>query len=409
MLTPPARKQRRTRGMDRIPDDGVPFPPSEPPEVTAPSFSEATIARLLRCWEPLPGVLLAVSGGPDSVALMLLAAAWTERCSGTTSLQVATVDHGLRPRSRDEAETVAEWAKALGLPHTTLVWEGEKPGARIQEKAREKRYELLFAHARKIGAAALATAHHADDQAETILFRMIRGSGITGLAGMAPMTDRGGCLLSRPLLELTKQELVAHCEAANHPYFRDPSNEDPAYARTRIRDLLRRLEPEGLDRQVLLDLGRRAGRADTALAEQARRVRATLASENSKGRIRVEMRALAAEPDEIVMRIIANEIRKINGGHEIRLDRLERLSARFREALRSGTRLSASLGGAIVDLDLHGTLGLRKEPERQRGRPVRSTISRSRSRPEAGARSLGKDEDDAYITESAELSVQDTA
>jgi tRNA(Ile)-lysidine synthase len=356
--------------------DGAARPSSLPPESREPVFSDATIARMFRAWESLPGVLLAVSGGPDSVALMLLAAAWVRSRSGPPWLRVATVDHGLRPQSRDEAKAVAAWATSLGLAHATLVWDGPKPKTRIQELAREKRYELLLAHAAKTGAGALATAHHADDQAETILFRLIRGSGVAGLAGMASTSERDGCSISRPLLDRAKNDLVAHCEAENHPYFRDPSNTDPAYARTRIRDLLARLEPDGLNRHVLLELGRRASRVEAALADQTRRVCATLVAEREEDRLVAGVRALATEPDEIVMRVIANEIKKINEGRDIRLDRLERLAERFCVALRSGTRLCASLGGTIVELDLDGTLVLRRETERQRGTRVRSTLPR---------------------------------
>jgi tRNA(Ile)-lysidine synthase len=336
-------------------------------------FSDAAIARLFQSWEPLRGVLLAVSGGPDSVAMMLLAAAWARVRSVAPQLHVATVDHGLRPASADEALAVAAWAKALGLAHRTLVWDGPKPKARVQELAREKRYELLLAHAAEIGAAAVATAHHADDQAETILFRLLRGSGVAGLAGMASPSERGGCLISRPLLGCPKDELIAVCEAAAHPYFRDPSNADTVFARARIRDLLARLEPEGLNRRVLVVLGRRAARAEAALVQQALEICSSLDAERTQDRFVAGMRAVATEPEEIVMRVIATEIKKVNQGREIRLDRLESLAARVHGALRSGERFSASLGGALVELGPDGTLTLRRESPRRRGTGVRSS------------------------------------
>lgn len=366
--------ERARSGSAEVPDQVSPCPAER-----HCVLSETTIERLFASWEGLPGVLLAVSGGPDSVALMLLAAAWARGRSEAPQLRVATVDHGLRPESRDEAEAVAAWAKALGLAHAILVWDGPKPKARIQELAREKRYELLLAHAKEVGAGALATAHHADDQAETILFRLLRGSGLTGLAGMAETSQHAGCLLSRPLLGFSKDDLIGYCEAQTHPYFRDPSNADPAFARTRIRDLLARLEPEGLNRRVLLELARRASRAEAALGEYARRVHATLDATRTPDRCIIEAHRLAAEPNEIVMRVVANEIRRINDGRNIRLERLESLTARFCVALRTGTRLAASLGGVIVDLSPDGTLTLRRETERQRGRQVRSTSSRAGS------------------------------
>jgi tRNA(Ile)-lysidine synthase len=392
MLTHAAQGDE-TAGRDRARSAaGLPAAPAQAGERI---FSDETIARLFRSWDELAGVLLAVSGGPDSVALMLLAARWAKGRPAAPRLSVATVDHRLRRESCAEATAVAAWAEALGLPHTTLVWDGPKPTARVQERAREKRYELLLAHAKEIEATALATAHHADDQAETILFRLLRGSGLAGLSGMAAASARDGFLVSRPLLELPKQDLVATCEAVAHPYFRDPSNTDTAYARTRIRDLLARLEPDGLNRRLLLELGRRVLRAETALAEVARRASARLEADRGESRFIARAGMLASEPDEIIMRVLACEIKNLNAGHQIRLDRLESLAARLGVALRSGGRLCATLGGAIVELDPDGTLTLCREPPRRRGARVRSSLPRAGRRATAAKRSLGKDRDDA--------------
>ena len=153
-----------------------------------------------RFFAPLAGrwALLAVSGGPDSLALMRLAARWlVEGQAGGAASHVATVDHGLRPDRGQEAEAVAGWAEAVGLPHSILTWQGAKPRSRIQERARTVRYALLGAHARELGADYLLTAHHADDQAETILFRLLRGSGLAGLAGMSSEIMLGNIRLYR--------------------------------------------------------------------------------------------------------------------------------------------------------------------------------------------------------------------
>ena len=208
-------------------------------------FTATEIETLFAPLSAARGVLLAVSGGPDSVALMLLAAAWAR--PGTPKLAVATVDHGLREGSRGEAEAVAAWAQSLGLPHQILSWDGEKPKTRIQERARAARYDLLFRHARALGADHVLTAHHADDQAETILFRLLRGSGVAGLAGMPVAARHGEIVHLRPLLAYPKAALVELCEARGQAYFRDPSNEDLGFARTRLRRLLRLLAEEELD------------------------------------------------------------------------------------------------------------------------------------------------------------------
>ena len=198
-------------------------------------MEKISTAKLAALFAPLAGrrALLAVSGGPDSLALMRLAARWlVEGQAAGASLYVATVDHGLRPGSREEAEAVAGWAEAVGLPHSILTWQGAKPRSRIQERARTVRYALLGAHARELGADYLLTAHHADDQAETILFRLLRGSGLAGLAGMSSEIMLGNIRLYRPLLTYSKKMLINYCEAFDQPYFRDPSNENSVlYAR----------------------------------------------------------------------------------------------------------------------------------------------------------------------------------
>lgn len=334
-------------------------------------FSPERIASLFRSWEKQTGILLAVSGGPDSVALMLLAARWA-RDLRSPLLRVATVDHGLRADSRDEAIAVSRWAAELSLPHVTLVWEGPKPRSRIQERAREARYGLLFGHAAAIGADCLATAHHADDQAETILFRLLRGSGPAGLAGMAPETPRDGLLHSRPLLGCRKTELVDFCVANSHPFFDDPSNRDPRFARTRIRDLAGSLARHGLDCESLARLGHRAARAEAALAMRAEAVRMSLPAIRTPDGFSADLTDLLAEPDEIFLRILTFEIKALNRGRPIRLDRLERLTTDLRNALHEGAAASATLGGTLLKLDCDRRLTIVHERRRD---PIRRTAT----------------------------------
>jgi tRNA(Ile)-lysidine synthase len=145
-------------------------------------------------------LLLAVSGGPDSTALLLMAQAWAARRGGVPRLEAATVDHGLRPESADEARAVAALCEKLAIPHHTLLWQGEKPKTRLQERAREARYALLAQCAKAAGADVIVTGHHLDDQAETALFRLMRGSGVAGLRGMSAQSARDGVTIARPLL-----------------------------------------------------------------------------------------------------------------------------------------------------------------------------------------------------------------
>ncbi|MGK0491255.1 MAG: tRNA(Ile)-lysidine synthase [Sphingomonas echinoides] len=178
-------------------------------------------------------IALAVSGGPDSMAMLALAAA-----AFPGQVHAATVDHRLRAAAAAEARMVADWCADAGVPHTTLVVAELIGPASVQAHARAVRYDLLVRWAVEIGARCLATAHHADDQAETFLMRAARGSGVAGLAGIR-VRHRREIDLVRPLLGWRVSELRALAVAAAVPFVDDPSNADPHYDRTRFRALLR--------------------------------------------------------------------------------------------------------------------------------------------------------------------------
>jgi tRNA(Ile)-lysidine synthase len=312
------------------------------------------------------GLLLAVSGGPDSTALLLMAAHWV-RLRGSPRLEAATVDHGLRPESAREAAAVAKLCESLGVPHHTLVWSRPKPKTRLQERARDARYALLAERAKEIGADFIVTAHHLDDQAETVLFRLIRGTGIGGLAGMPAQSTRDGVTLARPLLGLSKAELIAYCEAEDVDYVRDASNEDPRFARTRMRALLKSLEAEGLDAPALSRLARRAARVEEALERQTFAVESRIRLFESGG---CDAAKLFAEPTEIVQRLLNLTIARV-GRHDakrIGLEKIETLTAGLHEAWLGRERFSANVAGAHVTCDAKGAVRVEREPPRGRER-----------------------------------------
>jgi tRNA(Ile)-lysidine synthase len=314
-----------------------------------------------------PSLLLAVSGGPDSTAMLLMAAEWaSERAA--PKLYAATVDHGLRAESAAEAAVVGALAEKLGVPHATLRWLGEKPRTRLQERAREARYQLLAAHAVSLGARVVVTAHHLDDQAETVLFRLLRGSGIAGLAGMAARSRRGEIEIARPLLDVPKAELVALCDARGVAYARDPSNADPRFARPRLRAMRDALAAEGLDALALARLGRRAAVVEAALATKTAEAEARLRLVET-GRCRAA--ALAAEPVEIVRRLLTLAVAKVSGVDPTRVpfDAMERTAEDFVMAVTQRQEFAANVAGALVVCDREGVAQVGPEPPRRTGSP----------------------------------------
>ena len=312
-------------------------------------------------------ILLAISGGPDSTALLKLAADWRAAGPARPDICAATIDHGLRPEARAEAQAVAALAQKLGITHSILVWEGEKPLAAVQEKARAARYRLLVAHAHEIGADCIVTAHHADDQAETVLMRMARGSGIAGLAGMRRVVALDGLSLVRPLLDVPKSGLVAFCRAEGLPFAEDSSNVDPRYARARLRLLAQTLAAQGLSARRLTELARRAARADEALGAMAQNVGDRVCKSDPAGGARLDFKALLAEPEEIGLRVLIAGVKRLSAA-PLRLHRVEDAFGRISKACRAGESLKLSLGGALLRLDSSGSLTLGAEPARRRGR-----------------------------------------
>ena len=314
------------------------------------------------------GVVLAVSGGPDSVALMRLAAQVRAQAPSVPGY-AATVDHRLRPQSRTEAEAVACWAEASGFPHTILTWEAGAPRARLQETARDARYGLLAAKARELCASHVLVAHTLDDQAETVLMRMARGTGIAGLGGMRAEVERNGVVLARPFLGLRKERLLATCQTESWPYFDDPSNEDPRFARARMRrTVLPLLRNEGLTPERLAALARRAQRAEEALSARAEAVLAVVRMGASSGRMEIAGAPLLGEPEAIFLRVVARAIVSVagTGARPVRLERFEtHVLGKLRPALDAGTPFRLTLGGALIEVRANRVLVVGPEPPRR--------------------------------------------
>jgi tRNA(Ile)-lysidine synthase len=317
-------------------------------------ISAAEAKRAFADWATVPALILAVSGGPDSVALMWLAARWHGALRKGPELVAVTVDHGLRPEAAREARDVKRLAASLDIPHRTLRWTGAKPATGLPAAAREARYRLLARAARAAGATHVLTAHTRDDQAETLLMRMARGSGLAGLAAMARQTKRDGITLVRPLLQVPKARLVATLAKAKIEFATDPSNADPAYARPRIRALMPALAPEGFDSRNLARLASRLGRADAALELMADGAERFLSLQTPAGSPDgIDAGAFAGLAEEIRVRLLLRMIDRV--GHEgpAELGKVENLLFALDQAARAGGKgilLKQTLAGAMISL-----------------------------------------------------------
>lgn len=284
-----------------------------------PSFAAAVTSLIGRSLAPDERFAVAVSGGADSLALLLLATdAYGAR------VQALTVDHGLRPAAAAEAAQVAAICAALGVPHAILRWEAEKPGASLQAEARAARYRLMADFCRDAGIAFLATAHHADDQAETLLLRLSRGAGLGGLAGVRACRPLApGVTLLRPLLPQRRAALAALVAARGLTPVDDPSNRDPRYDRTHARALLQ--AAKWLDAERLA-----ASAAHLADAEAALAWTAAFAWQGRASVTQDEVRLDAADlPHEVVRRLVLRAIAMIAPGATPRGPDVERLIAKL--------------------------------------------------------------------------------
>jgi tRNA(Ile)-lysidine synthase len=295
-------------------------------------------------------VILAVSGGPDSMALLVLAAEWGRRQVSAPALSVATVDHGLRAASAGEAEFVAEAARRLGLSHTILRWEGEKPGSGLAEAARLARYRLLERFARSLGdRTAVVTAHHLDDQAETFAMRLARGAGIEGLAAMRPertLVDGSTVTLVRPLLAFPKSRLHATLEERDLGFVEDPTNDDMRFERVRVRRNIAALDSIGISASALATSARRIGEAEAALRYAEARFTETLRlSFGHEVFAALDREAFSAGPLFLRQKVLARLITRYGGATPApRLSEVEELTARLQDA----RNCTATLGGAVV-------------------------------------------------------------
>lgn len=288
-------------------------------------------------------VAVAVSGGADSMALTHMLAA-----SGVQQVYALTFDHGLRPESSTEARQVGQWLSGIpSLTHHILTWYGDKPHTRILEKARQARYDAMGAFCQEHKISFLYVAHHQDDQAETVLMRLAKGSGLDGLCGMSSAMDMGGVTIKRPLLDTPKSELLDYCARFDIPYVQDPSNQNENFLRPRLRAVQSVLAEEGLTPKRLSLTARRLARAREALDIMTDQFISDHVSGFQAGTslLTIDLQALRAVPEEIAVRVIVRTLScfRSNEDYAPRLERTEELT----QDIVSGVFKGATLGGCL--------------------------------------------------------------
>lgn len=296
---------------------------------------------------------VAVSGGADSLCLAYAAAEWAQ--ANNKKCIALTVDHGLRLESTKEAKQVALWMQEKGILHETLVWEGNKPKTRVEEKAREARYALLTDWCHQHGVSTLLLAHHQDDQAETFFLRLARSSGVDGLSAMKEKTTRHGILILRPFLDYSRAEIQSFLKQFYQTtWVEDPSNQNEVYERVRFRQKASFLAELGLTSSVVALTAKRLGRVQEALSCLTKDFIAKHVSFNAVGYVFVEYRTYQELAAELQIRVLADLIVWVSGSNKpLRYSALEKVWAKIPTTMTfAGVQFISSKKGFYICKEL---------------------------------------------------------
>lgn len=282
---------------------------------TFSAFGDDEIARLFEPLKNHKAIAVGVSGGPDSMALMLLLVRWRVILGQQApDVWVLSVDHGLRREARDEVAEVGNMARKWGLKHQAFVWENAKDtSSNVQARAREARYGLMSAWCEHQQISHLLVAHTLNDQAETVLLRLARGSGVDGLSAMDRHNVWGKTVIYRPLLAVARKRLLQLLSEIDCSYVDDPSNHDPKYDRVQVRDALNVLAPLGITPQKLADTAGRLREARRALDVMTQDAFLCGVEMFDAGYSILDPQILVQSPPEIQRRLLGRLLRSIAG------------------------------------------------------------------------------------------------
>ena len=284
-------------------------------------------------------IAVAVSGGGDSMALALLLQEWAR--ANNVKLTAFTVDHGLRAGSSDEALAVQKILQSRGITHEILKWQGDKPATHIQEEARAARYRLLFDACRRHGIPTLAVAHNLEDQIETFWMRLAHGSGIDGLAAMAPSRSENGLTIIRPLLGVTRDALRDYCRGQGVEWVEDPSNANEKFLRVKLRQFESLLAGEGLTPQRLSQVLQKLGDARDALQAVAATYFQSMATVHPEGYVTLKTAEWKNLPVDLQRRLLSLCLAPFSrGGYAAGFDGIEDLRLALQEKEFTGRTLA---------------------------------------------------------------------
>lgn len=305
--------------------------------------------------------VVAVSGGSDSMALLYLVDLWAREQE--TDFHVITIDHGLRAESAKEVLWVKDKCEEIDRPCHCIKLDLDGDKSSLQERAREARYQALIDQCHEIGSTTLLVAHHADDQIETLLHRLISGSGLQGLTGMDMVSKRQGVDIFRPLLSFKKSELLDFLKLNNKEWMEDPSNKKEIFTRVRLRQFL---QEEGLSAKRLDILHQRLSRANDALDFVTQNLFEQFSSFQFWGEVTFDLEKFHAQPLEIQIRILEKMIRAVRGSG------LSYMKLSSLEDIVHSQEQRRTLHGCLIDVK-EGQMTVVREPMKQSIEPIVST------------------------------------
>ncbi len=314
----------------------------------------------LQPFEENPHIAIAVSGGGDSMALALLASGWINDNGG--NITALTVNHGLRKEAANEAIQVTKWLKTHDIAHKILTYSGDIPKSNIQEQARDIRYDLMTDWCKDNNILHLLVAHNMEDQAETFLIRLQRGSGVDGLSAMSPISWKNNVRILRPLLKISHDDLLDYLQAKNQEWIEDPSNKKNSYLRNRVRAFLANETDNKATIKRLCNTAENMSRAKAALETETTGNMVDIVHISPLGYGTISHSKFTKISEEIALRIISSLITTISGEDtKPRFEKLQNLYSAIKHnhdikgLTLSGCKIYSKAGDLIITRELEKT------------------------------------------------------